>query len=358
MLINTKLLINHFKKTCRDYSIEYVMASPLLHPDLTLLFVNASVTPYKSQMINGELINPTCSIQPCFRFRKSREYMYHFNMLGLMGNFEYYQQLTHALLAFLDSIGLTSDRLGIVYKKDHYTELKPILNLLKALKTTVLITDSEKYATDWKFGNNNISGIGLTICLFSNNHDKDLNSKYSIPLGNIIIITNSCNKKYIDIGFGLETILSTQYHNSLYNIPEHQTCMNLIEKYDLDVQKEIAKNLYAISFLLKHNVNISNKGQGYIIKKCYYDLFKCLISNTSLNENDFFNLALIILLNEISESHKSTIEKTIGIFLKNQNSNYKKIKKELKKTSFSWDKTKKEKGIDEVYFKKLEKFYE
>ena len=141
-------------------------SAPLLTNDPTLLFVNSSVTPFKSAMIDGETIPDTAQVQRCFRSNVDDAWLLFFEMLGIVGMRNHLDRFTRDLVCFL------TKECGICSKAHLHTVVHPEDTFLRDawLQATegrpvhFLGQNSDKFWTRWSYGKNTrLSGRGLTV---------------------------------------------------------------------------------------------------------------------------------------------------------------------------------------------------
>lgn len=252
--------------------------------DKSILFVNSSMVPYKSQLNNGEMIQDSYSIQDCLRTNvdiTNENFLIYFKMLGNIGMKQSAQKFLTDFLQFLtDLLELPFSDIYIITPEEKF--LKELSLETIGNKNTVIIPKEEypeHMSVEWQYGKDyDFSGIGLTIA-FKNSRVPSCTSSCTVlcdkcnttvQLGNLILIENHKHKtEYIELGIGVERLLSTRYQNNIYEIEGVKKCVNdmaQISKNSKNAKKILALQSGILRIILE-GVKPGGKKRRYVLKK-------------------------------------------------------------------------------------------
>ncbi len=280
-----------------------IMPKPLRTPDTTLSYVNSSIAIFKEEMLSSGNVDKQFVIQSCFRHRPSDNYGYLFKMLGAFTNVAHLDDTFTVIMECLENVGLDRSQIHIVLNPEDRILNESSQRLLKDPSRLHYIDSStEKYSVTWKFGQNELSGKGVTFVykLPEEVPSTDINHVSYVPLGNIIIIITSAGKQYIDVGFGIECILSSFFEGNMFKIPFYELQVSYIEKefgFSTAKARTVVKCLHPILFFLREEIAPSKKGSGYILKRLFRDLFDILDEHFKSRKEEALNM-----LNHIKDS--------------------------------------------------------
>lgn len=266
---------------------------PILSDDPTLLFTNATVTPFKG-MFTGKGLDPTdfAMIQRCLRLGGASELdevgvnpYYHtfFEMFGsgLFG-------LSHGdaikyVLDLLSSLGLDVQRMYFTIPDDEFRAgLEK--NQIDPQRVFFLEKNHDLFWGHWHFGRLGPVGRGLTIIY--NNSDNPptsldqmaCNSDDFVELLTLIYIYGQESEsgeivKAINPGFdmavGVERLAAVIQQKNQYEIDSIEPLVKHFTNSDVDLvsARVCADHMRAICVLVEEGVLPANKGAGYVLKK-------------------------------------------------------------------------------------------
>jgi hypothetical protein len=204
----------------------YALTRPaaLTSGDATVTFVNATVTPFKDRMARGESLGRTCHHQDCLRANGTHPWLYCFGMVGALADAEHLGAVcadTGAAMA----AALGAERAGrlslLVDARD--TDLTAVAGR-SGLAVAALA--APRVQTRWTYGDDYpMAGRGMTIV---HRHDGPACDDRCGPdcgcgrwqeLGNVILVTTP-GRDYVEVGVGVESLMSTGHGGDRYLIPE------------------------------------------------------------------------------------------------------------------------------------------
>ena len=274
--------------------------APLVSGDPTVMFVNATITPFKSHF-SSSTIQPEnyALIQGCLRMGGSSEleivgvnpyYLTFFEMFG-SGTFNTtHEKATAYLLELLAVLGIKKECLYFtvpVNKRFHKA-----LRQNGVEKTRIFqLTENKYFWQEWKFGVPGPVGYGLTVVFARSSQkvesveqlagDQDryvelLNlihiHSQSLPDGKLVPISNPG----FDLGVGVERLAAVLQGCDSYHIdtvlPLVQVAKSFLQeqkkrKVNEVVARVCADHFRAIYTLLAQGLMPSNKGHGYVLRK-------------------------------------------------------------------------------------------
>lgn len=291
-----KRMLLEFHKN-RDYRV--FEPFPLASTDPTVMFVNATITPFKSWFVDGS-INPDnyALIQGCLRMGGASELNvvginpYYFTFFEMFGSGTFH--ITHDesvsyLLELLSGFGIEKEHLyfTIPDSKELYLALRK--NSIEEARIFKLL-ENNYFWQEWKFGVPGPVGHGLTV-IFSrsseevqsveqlandqNRYVELLNLIYvhsqSLPDSRVVPIANPG----FDLGVSIERLTAVLQECDCYHI---DTILPLIQvvndflsdqkgKSDDTVARICVDHFRAIYALLSQGLLPSKKGHGYVLRK-------------------------------------------------------------------------------------------
>lgn len=260
-------------------------ASLKLTKDPSLLFINSSMAVYKELLKSGTSIPDHFNVQDSFRTNNEFDnpnFLMSFKMLGNIG-------MRSSASKFISDIIMLLNQVARINVNDLYIVTPINENLIdlseKALHNSNIIKiydtkSAPHFSFFWKYGKGYpIIGEGLTFVYndpFLEPCDENCSvlcqkcKKYT-QLGNLILITNTENLvEYVEVGIGVERLLSIKYGSDIFSLPGIKSCSDKIMKYYEITEKnsKILINLYmAIYTLISQNILPSGKKHGYVLKK-------------------------------------------------------------------------------------------
>jgi len=325
--IKTTLLKFH-----KDRGYRLFESFPLVSVDPTVMFVNATITPFKSWFTDGSIRPDNYAlIQGCLRMGGASKLNvvginpYYFTFFEMFGSGTFY--ITHDeavsyLLELLSVFGIEKDHLyfTIPASKEFYAALK---NSRIEEARIFQLTENNYFWQEWKFGVPGPVGHGLTV-IFSRSlekaesveqlaNDQDryvelLNlihvHSQSLPDGELIPIANPG----FDLGVGIERLAAVLQGCDSYHIDATLPLVQAVNDFlsdqkgkpDDTVARICTDHFRAIYILLAQGLLPSNKGHGYVLRKLMRRFLETVWSSlgkpTPINE-------LIQRLSHAFESH-------------------------------------------------------
>ena len=283
-----------FLSVYRDLGYRISESAPLLTDDPTLLFVNASVTPFKAAMVTGQAIPDTAQVQRCFRANMDEQWLLFFEMLGVVGMRNRLGAFTRDLIGFLtrDSGICSNEHLHSVVHPDDSLLQDAWLQATAGRPVHFLSQNSDKYWTRWAYGKNvTLSGRGMTV-VWENSALKPCSSQCDIhcscqrflPLGNIIAVENATGGGYVEIGFGAECLAAIQHGGSIYEIDEYAGRVRAISLlgYTSKESKCLANLLIGITRLIQEGCKPGNKKAAYVLRSLMRHFAQVVIGESGL----------------------------------------------------------------------------
>ena len=274
--MDTKNAISKFINRYTEHGFEKIVSEDITTQDPTLLFMNSTMVHFKDRMQRKEYVEKTAIVQDCFRNNGDNRSLNSFTMIGVSAMIDALDIATKCLLDFIyEDLQMNKNELHFIVHRDDI-ELEQLW-LKYGLKENLHYTDEFDpiYSTRWKYGKDfNFTGRGATLvhestevehC--SSQCDIFCRCKRYFQFGNIIIIENE-DIQYIDIGCGLERLLSFQSKNDLYGMEEIQNEIAKLPHYiKEDEKRNIIYNLIrSLDKLFDTGFESGNQGSHYIIK--------------------------------------------------------------------------------------------
>lgn len=279
-----------FMEICKQKGYTPLRSKSIISKDPTLLFINSTIVAFKDNILKQEQINRHAIVQDCFRTNNLSSSLTFFRMFGIIGMIDCLYDSASLICRYISEYGKISldNVFCVVHKNDRYLQ-KLCIDL--GFQERLLLTDEydNNYSTRWKYGDTyNFFGKGLTL-VYSNPSIVPCSDNCSIlcgcskylQLGNIIIISFG-KYEYIDIGFGLERLMSCRYTNDIFLIPEYEKKKNLIKiiGYEEVNARIVCNLLFSIQKLISEDVAPGNKSAGYIYKKLIRSLADKIFEKT------------------------------------------------------------------------------
>lgn len=291
-----KTILLNFHKN-RGYKI--FESFPLVSIDQTVMFVNATITPFKS-WFTDDSIRPRnyALVQRCLRMGGASKpdfiginpyYFTFFEMFGSGTFHTTHDEAVSYLLELLAAFGIERKQLyfTIPASKEFRAALKKI-----GIKTTRIfqLTENDYFWQEWKFGVPGPVGHGLTV-IFPRSSEKiesieQLTSNQnqfvellnlihvhsqSLPDGGLVPIANPG----FDLGVGIERLAAVLQGCDAYHIDTVLPIIQAVKDFlseqkgeaDDNVARVCADHFRAIYVLLAEKITPSNKGHGYVLRK-------------------------------------------------------------------------------------------
>lgn len=303
--ISTKQIKSALLEFHRKRGYKIFDSFPLVSQDPTVMFVNATITPFKHYFIYEERPDNFAFIQRCFRMGGASELKlagcnpyYHtfFEMFGSGTFFANYQEAIIYLLELLDSLTLEREKtyFAVPDKKNFRNNL--ITNGVNPSRIFIL-KEKDIFWRNWNFGKIGPVGKGLTI-IYSRSQEKISSleqiikgSDDFIELGNLIDIYGQKTKdsKIISVknpGFefavGIERLAAAIQNCNNYQIDTILPLSQFISSFFQEREcfpseakiRIFTDHLRAICVLIDEGLMPSNKLHGYVLRKLIRNTLK------------------------------------------------------------------------------------
>ncbi|BBH22578.1 hypothetical protein Back11_39230 [Paenibacillus baekrokdamisoli] len=328
MIIEVEEIVLKFTNYYKSLNYSILDDDSIITDDPTLLFINSTIARVKEEIQVGENLDSTAIVQQCFR-NNMTDYMM-FTMLGVASLATEANRVMKDWINFIKEVGnIPEDNLfAVIHSQDGM-----LIDLWKKTISRPYYTldqNTDKYTVRWKYGEcYDFYGVGMSLAYIHPNRPKCNDScdffcdcDRHLALGNFIIINNPIiNKQYIDIGFGVERLLSYKNGIDYFNFESNKK--NLLGVISLGLNKEDAK--YILSFmkgikkLVEEGIVPGNKKQGYILKSL---IKKIVINIAKYNKSSLFDDITKVLVMQ-DPSYKLYIN-DIQCYLQKYYNNYKK----------------------------------
>jgi len=284
---------------------------PLVIDDPTVLFTNATITPFKS-MFSGDMdFSNFALIQKCLRLggtggtvdtaRVDINYTSLFNMLG-SGLFN----VSHdeALKYFVDMLGaLGLDKKNLIFSTigDHPLELSLRSASLDANQVRI-IEDPKVLKHDWSFGEGDLHGRGVIAWFASEGYDQNPDLSDCLQIGRIVDIDGISKGTSVtpfehtafDVGLGLGRVeLALTGENKFSLMPWRELSEQFKDSFGhvSDMDAHYMANLSrVIDELTSEGLMPGNKKHSYVLRK----ITRSLIEEVWLQSEGFVNVENVL----------------------------------------------------------------
>ena len=309
---------------------------PLISADPTVMFINATITPFKSWFADGSIRPDNYAlVQGCLRMGGASEldvvgtnpyYFTFFEMFG-SGTFRVtHEEAVSYLLELLAEFG--------VGKQNLYFTIPTEQESREALKRSGIeekrifqLSKNDYFWQEWKFGVPGPVGRGLTVIFSRSSENVESVEQLAndqdryIELLNLIYIHSQSTSEGelvpipnpgFDLGVGIERLAAVLQDCDSYRIdnilPLVETVQQFLlehsEKSDEVVARICADHFRAICALSTQGLTSSNKGHGYVLRKLTRRFLETIWSFIGKPESTH---ELIRRLSETLESRGSTV---------------------------------------------------
>lgn len=272
---------------------------PLISSDLSVLFTNATITPFK-HFFNGVGVPHNYALaQRCLRVgggageletaRANPNYSSLFEMFG-SGLFGCrYQEAVEYFIGILTFVGLPVRNLRfIVPASGHFSEA---LLALRVPKSSIFpITKNEEFWHEWRFGRNGLVGSGITAVFARGGKEaRSVDEMASIhesfvEIGNLIHVYGKDNSGNIvsiqhegfEVGVGIERLAIILENKKLYELSPFNELLNVVESQmsalaekDIDqgTLRVMVDHLRVIDALVLEGLRPGNKQHAFVLRK-------------------------------------------------------------------------------------------
>ncbi len=309
---------------------------PLVSADPTVMFVNATITPFKSWFADGSIRPDNYAlIQGCLRMGGASEldvvgtnpyYFTFFEMFG-SGTFRVtHEEAISYLLELLATFGIGKQNLYFIIPTGQ--EFREALRRSGVEKERVFqLSENSYFWQEWKFGVPGPVGHGLTV-IFSRSSEKvesveqlaNDQDRYIELLNLIYIHSQSTSEGELapipnpgfDLGVGIERLAAVLQNCDSYRIdnilPLVETVRQFLsahgEKSDEVAARMCSDHFRAICALSAQGFTPSNKGHGYVFRKLIRRFLETIWSSIGRPES---TRELIRCLSEVLEGQGSAV---------------------------------------------------
>jgi len=272
---------------------------PLISNDPSVLFTNATITPFKHFFDGGETSHNYALVQRCLRVgggageletaRANLNYSSLFEMFG-SGLFGCeHREAVGYFIGMLSSVGLAVENLRfVVPASSHFSEA--LLAMGVAESSIFQIVENGEFWHEWRFGRNGLVGSGITaIFAHGGKKAKSVDDMVAIhesfvEIGNLIHVYGKDSNgdvapiqhKGFEVGVGVarlaiilegKTLYELSPFNELLNVVESQ--MSTLTKKDIDqgTLRVMVDHLRAIDALVLEGLRPGNKQHAFVLRK-------------------------------------------------------------------------------------------
>lgn len=283
----------------RERGYKIFRSFPLVSDDPTIMFVNATITPFKSWFTNpDEEPKNYALIQRCFRIGGANEldsvgvnpYCHTFFEMFGSGTFALsHMEAIQYLLELLDILGLEKQRLYFTIPND--SKFKSSLTINSIGQSHIFTLENNGvFWQEWRFGEFGPVGKGLTV-IYSRSEEKvqsigqmATDPDRFVELLNLIYVygQEAQDGKAVpvpnpgfDLGLGIERLAAVLQGCDNYQINTIRPFVEIVvnffrsQGYNLDetVTRILTDHFRAICVLIDEGLKPSNKKHGYALRK-------------------------------------------------------------------------------------------
>jgi len=296
--ITTQEAISTFIEYHRKRRYKIFESFPMITDDPTVMFVNATITPFKRFFTDSSVIPENFAlIQRCFRLGNNNEIelirtnpflLTFFEMCG-SGIFGVnHEKAVEYALDLIETLGLNRKSLLFTIPDDQKFKNALIVNDINREKIFTITTNGTFWQS-WRFGKMGPIGKGLTAIYSSSQEKTSLEKMISNPdlyidLLNLIYIYGQETKDGqivpishpgFELGMGLERLVAILQNSDSYYIDSIKPLMEKVsifaEKQNLEIDitttRILTNHLRSICVLIDENVVPSNKKHGYALRR-------------------------------------------------------------------------------------------
>lgn len=336
---------------------------PLVTNDPTVLFTNATITPFKHFFESPDVTPHNYAlIQRCLRVgggaggletaQKNPNYSSLFEMFGC-GLFNCsYSEAVKYFIEMLDHIGLPKEKLRFTIPEGSDFASALALNGVERSSIFALNKNGE-FWQEWRFGKNGLVGKGLTAIFARDGRcvesiDEMIgNPQIFVEIGNLIHIYGQAEKGEVipvahdgfDVGIGVGRLAIALEDKMLYELTPFRELVEIAgaslktmgaRNLTVGVSRVVTDHLRSIVALIQEGVIPGNKHQAFVLRKLIRSLLEIIwlsvggiLSSRSLilafAELDSPNHSRLVatLVNEEERIFKETLERGRVILAKN-----------------------------------------
>lgn len=303
-------LKNSFLEYHQNNGFKTYESFPLVIDDPTVLFTNATITPFKSMFSGNTDFSNFALVQKCLRLggtggtadraRLDANYTSLFNMLG-SGLFNVsHEEAIEYFVDVLDTLGL--DRKKMIFSSIGGHPLESALSSSTLDPNQVYIVDPASVQHEWSFGNGDLHGRGVIAWFAAQGYDQKPDLSDCLQIGRIVDIDGISEGESVrpfdhtafDVGIGMGRvelaltgknevtmkqwrILSEQFKNSFDGISEG----------DAHYMANLSR---VIDELTSEGLMPGNKRHSYVLRK----IIRSLIEEVWLQSEGFVNVENVL----------------------------------------------------------------
>lgn len=283
----------------RKRGFRILKSFPLVSNDPTVMFVNATITPFKHWFTNPDINPQNCALfQKCFRMGGAKElefvganpyYHTYFDMFGSVIFDMNHTEAIEYLLALLNVLGFEKKRLYFTIPNDSEFRHGFIVNSVDCANVFTL-EKNDAFWQEWEFGNPGPVGRGITV-IYSRSEVRVRcieqmikDPEQFVEMLNLIYVYAQKTKggtilpivhQGFDLGVGIERLAAAIQGCNNYQIDSIYPLVGLVMDFLSDTQyhqnhaiaRTITDHLRAICILIEEGLMPSNKKHGYVLRK-------------------------------------------------------------------------------------------
>lgn len=318
MIIDIKeVLLEHHRK------LGFVLYDtfPLISNDPSVLFTNATITPFKHFFDGDDVPHNYTLVQRCLRVRgwsgeletvrANLNYSSLFEMFG-SGLFGCeHREAVEYFIGMLSFVGLSTENLRfIVPASSHFS--KALLAMGVDESSIFPIVENGEFWHEWRFGRNGLVGSGITAVFAhggkkAKSVDEIVTDHISfVEIGNLIHVYGKDSNgevapiqhKGFEVGIGVERLAIILENKTLYELSPFNELLNVVElqmfaltKEDVDqgTLRVMVDHLRAIDALVLEGLRPGNKQHAFVLRKLIRSMLEIvwitagkLVSSTDL----------------------------------------------------------------------------
>lgn len=305
---------------CEKKGLEIYNSFPIISQEKDLLFLNASITPFKHLFLEKECPDKNIAlIQKCVRaggkaysleeIKKSNYCNTFFEMFGSIFFNSNYYEVINFLFELLKYIDINRDMFYFIIPFDNTLFEEALLKNGVEMNRIFQVKGNNIFWTEWRFGKKSLVGQGITL-IYSRNDEIIYNAEQLlhqediyIPLLNVININakeddgiiEEIKNQGFEIAIGIERLLAIKQgcnHYEIDSINNQFKCVkNFFEKKNINISQDelklVTDYLRTIGVLIDENVVPSKNKQGYVLRKMIRTVIEIfIIKGGEIDMND------------------------------------------------------------------------
>lgn len=272
---------------------------PLVSNDPTILFTNATITPFKYLFEQHAAPHNYALVQRCLRVgggageietaRVNPNYSSLFEMFG-SGIFGYHhQEAVEYFIDLLINIGIPIENLRFIVPESK--KFSEALLACGTMESSIFsIGQNGKFWYEWHFGQNGLIGNGITAVFaryakqMASVDEMATDHKSFVEIGNLIHIHAKASSDNIlpishegfDIGIGVARLMVILQNKSLYELPPFNEFIDIVAlqmsiitgtTIDMGTLRVIVDHLRSIDALIQTGLRPGNKQHAFVLRK-------------------------------------------------------------------------------------------